>query len=93
MRALQRAPVGDDLERDGLVEREVVGLVDLGETAAADLADQLVAVAPVCEIGVRCSARRRTWGLASSFGLLGIRYGTIRTLSEPMGEWRNWQTR
>ncbi len=44
----ERPAVGDDLQRDRLLERQVERLEDLGEAAAADLADQLVAVAPVC---------------------------------------------
>ena len=46
--AARHAPaLGDDLQRDGLVELQVAGLEDLGETAAADASHDLVAVAPV----------------------------------------------
>ena len=89
----ERPPVGDDLERDGLLQRQVVGLEDLGEPAAADLADQLVAVAPVLVIGGGALRGDGHSGTRFGLGFLDIRCGTIRTLSGPMGEWRNWQTR
>ena len=90
---VQRPPGADDLERDGLLQREVVGLVDLRETAAADLADQLVAVAPVCEIG--SGALRGDGHRGSLRPRVSWIFGVVQSepCSEPMGEWRNWQTR
>ncbi len=89
----QRAPVGDDLERDGLLLNEVVGLEHLRERAAADPADQLVAVAPISEIWGRALRGDGHSGARFDLGSFDIRCGTMPSLSEPVGEWRNWQTR
>src|SRR5450756_1086163 len=70
---------GDDLERDGLVEGDIERLVHVGEPAAADLADQLIAVAPVSV--ERCGAVGRDGHSGSWDPSFGTVFGMVQ--SEP----------
>jgi len=77
--ARHAAPLGDDLERDGLVEGDIERLVHVGEPAAADLADQLIAVAPVSVEG--CGAVGRDGHSGSWDPSFGTVFGMVQ--SEP----------
>ncbi len=91
----QGPPVGDDLERHRLVLHTIVGLEHLGGGPAADPADQLVAVAPICVVwgGIVCCDGHLLLALTSGLPRYSVWYnpfpvrarGRVAELADALG--------
>ena len=92
---------GEELERDRLVEREVVGAVDLAHPAFAEHGDDAVASAeqlagsePSLRAAAGVAHRRRCGSRAGELGARGALVATVRVADgDPMAAPHDWQKR